>query len=94
MENKKETFVLLKGIYESYFYRKYHVETNLICINYSNDGLKFHEWNISPINVNGHIFSKIRLSDYALTELLSSINSFSIEECLSLNEEILSVSIK
>lgn len=93
MENKMEAFATLKGVYESFLFAEYGVGVDLICVNYSNDGLKFHEWEISPIIIAGESYSKLRLSKYTLDDIMIDINNYPLDVVIERNKDILSSTI-
>lgn len=93
MEDKEDTIYSIIEVYEIYLHRKYDINVTLDIKNYSNDGLKFHEWTISPLDVNGFTFSKIRLSDSALNDILLSLRDSTIDMTIECNEDVIKTSI-
>ena len=71
------------------------MEVTLLDEEYINDGVKFHIWKISPVDVNGHgMITKIQLSDASLNDILFSLDKSDIETVLKFNEDIIKVSLK
>ena len=85
--NRESIHNLIKYI-ELYIYQQWSVEVDIEILNYTNDGVKFHEWSISSIAINDKKYTKIRLSDGAIDDLIKDINNHPFESVISLDKDI------
>lgn len=97
MKYNEESIYDLIEIIELYIYQQYGIEVNIIIQNdnYTNDGIKFHEWTMLPITINNEIYTKIKFSEMSIDDLIYCINcNMSIEDVIFKTKDILGGCLK
>ena len=94
MKHNEESIYNLIEIIELYIYQQYGIEVDILIQDYTNDGIKFHYWIISPIEINGEKYTKIKLSEMNIDDLNYSKDNLSIKDVISMNKDLLGGCLK
>lgn len=94
MYNRQGDIYSLISLYESYLYNTFGYDRDIVIIDYSNEQMIYHTWEIEPICIGNSTFTRINLSDSATGDMLLATNSMSLFQALELNLEIIKISLK